>query len=250
MPLGPVPETGVSADAARGLTAPQASMLSWLRETGADQTVATAATARGLHRNTVREHLDRLVEAGLVVRSTTPTARRGRPAWRYRARPDAGATELRAYAGLTRMLARQLQRSAADPGAQAEEIGREWGRELAQNAAAAARNDTAVAAQDDSAVVAQGSGAREQILAQLAELGFGPVDAGGCGASEGPVTAVALTRCPLLQAARECPEVICRVHLGLIRGALDSFGGAELTPVLTPFAQPGSCTLHLNEPAS
>lgn len=224
--LGPVP-TVDPGDADRHLTAQQEAVLTALRESGGDQPVAAVAAALGLHRNTVREHLDRLVEAGLVERMRAHAPHRGRPAWRYRAHPNAAAAELRAYAGLTRVLVAHLQRTAADPGAEAEALGRAWGREQQGPAGAAA---------------AAGTGeVREQILVNLAESGFAPVDSGAV---------VALTRCPLLQAARDCPEVICRIHLGLIRGALDALGADGVEPVLTPFAQPGSCSLHLTGRAS
>ena len=46
-------------------------------------TAAEVASALDLHHNTVREHLDALVDAGFVEVSSKPTGRRGRPALRY-----------------------------------------------------------------------------------------------------------------------------------------------------------------------
>src|SRR5664279_996073 len=49
--------------------------------------VRELAEAVDLHPNTVRQHLDQLVEAGLAVRDTAPSVGRGRPALRYAAEP-------------------------------------------------------------------------------------------------------------------------------------------------------------------
>ena len=54
-----------------------------------------------------------------------------------------------------------------------------------------------------------------------------------------------LRRCPLLEAAVEQPEVVCSVHLGIVRGALDTWGTTSDETSLVPFAEPGACLLHL-----
>lgn len=52
-------------------------------------TIAELAEATGLHPNTAREHLQRLVDAGFVACDPVPAGHRGRPALRYRTRLDA-----------------------------------------------------------------------------------------------------------------------------------------------------------------
>src|SRR5699024_12003747 len=56
-----------------------------------------------------------------------------------------------------------------------------------------------------------------------------------------------LTRCPLLEAAHEHPDIVCGVHLGLVRGALEVFGDPAAESELEPFSEPGACRLHLRD---
>jgi predicted ArsR family transcriptional regulator len=56
---------------------------------------------------------------------------------------------------------------------------------------------------------------------------------------------VRLTRCPLLEAAHRTPEVVCGVHVGIVRGALVERGASPAGTALTPFAEPGACRLVL-----
>jgi predicted ArsR family transcriptional regulator len=49
----------------------------------------------------------------------------------------------------------------------------------------------------------------------------------------------------LLEAAHKYPEVVCGVHLGIVRGALAQYGADSEGTALLPFAEPGACLLHL-----
>lgn len=80
--------------------------------------------------------------------------------------------------------------------------------------------------------------ARGEVLRLLDVLGFAP--------DEQPDGRVRLTHCPLLDAARRHPAIVCRVHDGLIKGALESFGDVGTAATLHPFAEPGACTLDLD----
>lgn len=51
-------------------------------------TAADLAERTGLHLNTARAHLDRLVDAGVVVKARASAGGPGRPAWRYKAVAD------------------------------------------------------------------------------------------------------------------------------------------------------------------
>lgn len=55
------------------------------------RTILELADATGLHPNTAREHLHRLIEAGLVRSETIPRAGKGRPQLRYHAEHRAAA---------------------------------------------------------------------------------------------------------------------------------------------------------------
>ncbi len=174
----------------------------------------------GLHTNTVREHLDALVRAGLARRRRAEPSGRGRPAWLYDATTEESASE---YAGLAAALAASIARTSRAPGQDAAAAGEAWGHELARDRAAEA-GDTAV-------------GAGRAVLALLDDLGFEPRE------DPGTPSRVRLTRCPLLAAAHRHPEVVCGVHLGLVRGALQEHGADPAGTELVPFAEPGACLL-------
>jgi predicted ArsR family transcriptional regulator len=173
----------------------------------------------GLHPNTLRGHLETLADRGLVRRERATPAGRGRPGWLWSAEAAAPAE----YAGLATALARTLHETSADPAGQAVDAGRAWGHQLA-----ARRPDGA------------GEPPRTRVRDLLDRLGFAPRS----GRTEHDDT-LRLTRCPLLDVARELPDVVCNVHLGLVGGALEEFGAADVDADLVPFAEPGACLLHL-----
>lgn len=224
VPLGPAPAAG--PERRHSLTEVQASVLDVLRRGQRPTRVAAVARALGLHANTAREHLDALVAAGFVTRSREHANGRGRPAWLYQAVDDPEPdVRLRDYTGLAIALAGHLDQAGTNPAAVSLDIGRRWGRELAEHEVA----------QHPSSSISP----RDRVLDLLAGLGFAPTAAG----SAAPIE---LHRCPLLDAARRYPAVVCQVHLGIVRGALDVFGDTGTDAALTPFARPGSCTLELH----
>jgi predicted ArsR family transcriptional regulator len=185
----------------------------------------------GLHVNTVREHLEALVEQGLVDHTTEPSRGRGRPARLYRPTPAADPNVAsRDYAGLATALAGHLARTSVHPEADARAAGKDWGHELAREAV-----------RDESGQDTENP--RRFMLDLLVRMGFDPAD-------HGPALGVALQRCPLLDAARRYPVVVCQVHLGIVEGALEEIGAATGPGLdLLPFAEPGACRLFLPDPA-
>ena len=219
--LGPAP-TPLVDEVLATLSAPQRRVLDRLEEHGPEVTVSAVADALRLHHNTARGHLDALVELGLVVRSRQPAAGRGRPAWLYTSVAGAGTDDRsRDYLALTTAFATHVARTSRDPAEASRGIGREWGRRLAG---------------------ASGKGGRAEVLALLARGGFGP-ELSTDGAT------VALRRCPLLEAARAHPDVVCQVHQGMVQGLLEARGVDPTGVRLRPFAEPGACLLELPHPA-
>jgi predicted ArsR family transcriptional regulator len=191
-------------------------------------TLAEVAAATGLHPNTVREHAEALARDGLVRRSRTEPNGRGRPAWRYEpvaASPDAETTE---YLGLAGSLAAFISRTSDSPREDAIAAGAEWGHTLARGR--------------DNETPGEAS-ARTRVLTLLDDLGFAPE-------AEGSHSTVRLTRCPLLETAEQYPDVVCGVHLGLVRGALQEYGADATGTELLAFAEPGACLLDLPATAS
>jgi len=236
-PLGPLP----ADPSATGVSPAQRSVLREVAGAAAPVTLAALAQRTGLHENTLRGHLGALSRAGLVRPHRSTPHGRGRPALLWSAVPGggAGATE---YAGLATALARTVQRTSSRPAEDAAAAGRAWGRELAGDQAG------------DQAGEEGDAGARSRLLEVLTRLGFAP-EAGGALPGT-PPRAVApaspvlrLTRCPLLDVARELPEVVCNVHRGLVEGVLqpgDDGSPKETGVRLLPFAEPGACVLTLD----
>jgi predicted ArsR family transcriptional regulator len=160
---------------------------------------AQIADTLGLHANTVRPHLDRMREVGLLDVVTDAQGAVGRPQHRYSLAADAPSLgfEPPAFPVLARMLLR-LAATADLPAADAVEAGREQGA-----TAAAGRAGTCA----------------EALTQELAALGFDPealVDHDGA--------TIAFTRCPFRELAEANPDLVCSLHRGLVEGFIDARG--------------------------
>jgi predicted ArsR family transcriptional regulator len=200
-------------------------------------TVTSLSTLTHQHPNTIREHLDGLVDDGLARKSRTPTQLRGRPAWLYQSASEFDSdAQAREYVGLASALAGHIAETSAHPRSDAIEAGRRWGRELVKKSLATR------GATSKSEVGPSTPATNLELLAILRELGFAPIP-------DPHLNVIRLRRCPLLEAAHRFPEVICGVHLGIIRGALNELGAgpdqSERT-YLQAFSEPGACRLELS----
>lgn len=217
------PRPAGSVQTGRPLSRSRAAVLETLQGQPEPVTLAALVAVTQLHPNTVREHLDALVRRQLVRRERSRPSGRGRPAWRYAAvaPDDSGRME---YAGLASALAATIHRTSDNPREDAIAAGTHWGRELARGIGRPPEStDTA---------------ARDQVVALLDEMGFAPE-------ADDTTSAVRLTRCPLLEAAHRHPDVVCGVHLGVVRGALEEYGADGAHTDLHPFSEPGACRLDL-----
>ena len=149
-----------------------------------------------LHPNGVRIHLERMKQAGLVQRDRV-RRQRGRPpdAWRIAPGARPGGSAPNAYQDLGRWLARAF-RAGSRSARGLEQTGRQIGRELAPETAAA---DT------------------DAFETSLAALGFQPAMT----SSDGPRATFCLGNCPYRDAVRENQPAICALHKGITRGLLD-----------------------------
>jgi len=187
-------------------------------------TLAGLAAITGLHANTLREHLAALVQGGLVRRQRGHSSGRGRPAWLYKCTRAGQGQEGSEYAGLAATLAAVIHRTSDSPREEAIRAGTEWGRALARGRAGSSLSGDPAA--------------RRQVVELLEDMGFAPETDDG-------QTVVSLTRCPLLEAAHRYPYVVCGVHLGIVRGALEEYGADPAGSDLFPFSEPGACRLDL-----
>ena len=211
-------------------------VLEVLRASDAPLDVPTIAERVGLHANTVRSHLDQLVEAELVDSQVQVRTSPGRPRLLFSAvTPPTGATE-ESYKLLAEILADGIHDGEADPGSLAAEAGRRWGHEIEL------RGDAGTSPLDSARAV-------DRVVALLGDVGFAPTigEASGRGSSEAPDTAtvVELHACPFYDVARAHPDVVCAVHLGLIEGALDRMQAPPVAVRLEPLVRPDLCLVHL-----
>ncbi|MDO5753688.1 metalloregulator ArsR/SmtB family transcription factor [Arthrobacter sp.] len=239
-------------DAVAPISKARAAVLSRLREIDGTLSVEQLALQTGQHANTAREHLEALVENGYATRTAAPKEGRGRPAWLYQPSPvPAGPV---GYAALAAALAQHLATHSENPAAEGEAAGRAWARAMpaaGSNGTSASGDGLAIGAGTAkgarSANRAQPSAAaakatRSHVATALEQAGFGVQ-------KNRDATELTLTVCPIVEAARENPDVVCAVHLGLVKELLVGSGSPEDDVELLPFAGPGICTLHMRQSA-
>jgi len=167
-----------------------------------------------LHPNTVRPHLDRMREAGLVEVEPIHRGTVGRPQLRYSLAPGAPGLGLdppahTLLAGLLAALAEQLGGDGLD----AANLGRRWGAE------AHGRRQS-------------GKGCLAALVAELDRLGFDPVESelgvgplAGAGGDARRVR-VDFLHCPFRELAEAYPELVCHLHRGIVEGMVGRSGRA------------------------
>jgi predicted ArsR family transcriptional regulator len=191
--------------------------------------VTDLATQLGLHTNTVRFHLNRLVAAGLVTREVEEHSGPGRPRLTFTAvARDAMEGGRRSYKLLADMLAGFIADTSPDAAAQAVELGRTWGRYLATKPAPATR-------------VTEEESLRE-LLHVLDDIGFSPLLA----EDDDQQSQVLLRHCPFLEVASAHGEVVCSLHLGVMQGVLLEQRAPLEASDLRPFVEPSLCVAHLS----
>lgn len=198
-----------------------------LRASPEPMSIAKIADVLGVHPNTVRFHLDGLVADGQVEHVEPDRKGPGRPPLMFRAvrQMDRGGT--RHYRLLAEILATAFA-TERDPGPKALAAGRAWGQKM----------DAELHPQRDDA-----DGAEEAIahlIDVLDELGFAPERRVSNGEQQ-----VGLRHCPFLELAENSSSVVCPVHLGLMQGAMETWGAPVSVDRLDPFVEPDLCLAHL-----
>jgi predicted ArsR family transcriptional regulator len=164
--------------------------------------------ATGLHANTIREHLQRLIEGGYVIAATEHRTTRGRPRTLYSAAtgaPDASSP-----------VARQKVHAAARRG--------DLMRRMLPDAASDLGQDATY--QFDA------------LIEHLEESGFEPL-------VDDDALTVELTPCPHAAGRPEHRATLCAVHLGLMQGVLAEAGGPLVADCVLAAGPPQECTVQL-----
>jgi predicted ArsR family transcriptional regulator len=153
----------------------------------------------GLNHNAIRQHLAKLVDAGLVVESTSTAKGRGRPRLEYTVDPTAdgrwGVTS--AYERLSVLLTEMIHN----------------GESPVEAGARVGRQDSVEGSSVEHAI--------DGITAAMARMGFDPEVR-----HRRDRTEIVLRNCPFESAAITDPDTVCALHFGIARGL------AEGTPLV------------------
>jgi len=164
-----------------------------------------------VHPNTVRWHLARLTEQGLVVSAPEQRRPRGRPSVVYRLSAEGTAAGRDEYRLLATMLTAAVA-SDPDGAARAYETGVTWGRHL------------------------QAAEQTEDVTELLDAQGFAATREG---------RTIEMRRCPFWALAESCPHVVCTLHQGIIDGAFAASGTDAHVERLDAFVEPGLCVAQI-----
>jgi predicted ArsR family transcriptional regulator len=181
--------------------------------------VAELVEHLGLNHQGVRQHLAKLVDAGLLVEEIADPVGSGRPPLQYRLSPEAAATWVGPgpYAEVSVLLLRVLQ-SGTSPRRVAAEAGRSF-EPLPDPRAEPL----------------------DQLEDEMARRGFEPQRAKGPSSID-----IVLRRCAFEVAAHADPGVICELHLGLAEGITEALGGSlEVIGLVANDPAEAGCRLRL-----
>lgn len=200
----------------------RAEVLRTLRSTPDGSSIRDLAEVTGLHENTVRFHLARLVQEGLVERRPGVAGGPGRPPMMYAPRDGHASSSPDNYELIARVLARGLRAGTQD----VEEAGRQHGVEWVRSQQGAAEGPSPQ-------TFAASLGELDRFLGRA---GFAPEVVPGDGQAQ-----VRLHNCPFRAMAEEDRAVPCAVHLGLMQGVLDGSGSGGRVERLEAFVGPRLC---------
>ena len=185
------------------------------------------ASVVNLHSNTVRSHLDVLERAGLVNKTFEVRTVPGRPRMLYELSPNSEPPAGSGYRLLSEILATALRAATSEPGEIALRTGREWGLYLTQRPSPL----RPLSAEETTS----------RITGLLVDYGFAPEES----AHTGTATVIELRDCPFRDLARTNADVVCSIHLGLLRGVAEALGGQAVVTSLDPFVEPSLCRVVL-----
>lgn len=200
-------------------------VLRMLRRSRAPLSIVAIAEELDVHANTVRFHLDSLVSDGQVEQVKPARRGPGRPPLMFRAVPQMDRGGTRHYRMLAEMLVFGLA-AQTDSSARAVAVGRAWGERLEGPVADIGSEG--------------GVNSVDHLVGVLDAIGFEPERRTVDGEQQ-----LGLRHCPFLELAERQPNVVCRVHLGLMRGALETWAAPVTVDRLEAFAEPGLCLAHL-----
>jgi predicted ArsR family transcriptional regulator len=185
-------------------------------------TTAEVADTIGLHPNTVRPHLERMRDVGLVEVEAVARGEIGRPQHRYSLAVDAPSLGLEPP--VMPVLARMVLAMAARLGAGADD----------------ARAVGQAEGERRSAPYAAAPSSLEALVSDLDRLGFDPIvtdgyvaESDGREVADPDAAVVAFANCPFGDLADQHAELVCGLHHGLVAGFVAGMGDAEVREFCT-----------------
>jgi len=197
-----------------------------LRESVTPLSIVAMAEKLRVHPNTVRFHLESLIESGRVERVMGQIRGPGRPPIGYQTSRSMDRNGPSNYRLLATMLTSHLVQTVPDPAAAAAELGQSWGPSLIE--------------QPPPRRSISRTEALTRVVGVLADLGFEPESINGPRAKQ-----IRLRHCPFLDLVDDHADLICSLHLGLMQGALAALNGPVTVDSLDPFVEPDLCVAHL-----
>jgi predicted ArsR family transcriptional regulator len=194
-----------------------------LRTANAPMSIVAIADNLDVHPNTVRFHLDALLSAGRVEQVASDRKGPGRPALLFKVTRRMAPGGARGYQVLAEVLVTGLA-GERNADAKALAAGRAWGGQL----------------KPSPPTTAGPLGVHESIehlVGLLDDLGFAPERRGD--------EEIGLRHCPFLELAESQKAVVCPIHLGLMRGALESWEASVTVDRLDAFVEPDLCLAQL-----
>ncbi len=176
------------------------------------RTISELVAATELHPNTVREHLQRLIDDGYIVAETERRTTRGRPRVLY---------------------------SAADGMTASSEVQRRKVKESAARGDLMRRVLPGATPHLEQAALHQ----VDALVDDLLDAGFDPL------VDEKALT-VDLTPCAQAEAQAAHRSVLCQVHIGLMQSVLTEAGGPLSVEGMRPSCDPRECVVQLTHAAS
>lgn len=218
-------DTGLQAQA-RALGDPtRHRIFRFIVDAGRGVDVAELTAHVGLNHNAVRQHLNKLVGAGLLAEQTERGSGRGRPRLIYTVHPstDSRWGVAGPYERLSLLLTEIIR-----TGDSAVEVGRRAGRRARLGAAHA--KEPLV-----------------QMVEQMARYGFEPEPHPTPGGLD-----MTLRACPYTSTALADPDTVCQLHLGLAYGVAEVLGDVTVDELVPRDPRQGRCILrcHVDAPAA
>ena len=186
----------------------------YVADSGGRVGVAELTALKGFNHNAIRQHLAKLVDAGLLEHAVAPSTGRGRPRLVYSVHPGADSRwgVIGPYERLSLLLSEMLR-----TGDSAVDVGRR----------AAARGRLGAGIESDPLAALAGD---------MAHAGFEPRTT-----QAGERAEVVLDTCPFATVALADPDTVCNLHLGMAYGVAERVGGITIDELVVNDPRRAGC---------